>query len=76
MYLYLRNVSVDRNHLSDFLLTGYSDRGRNILGLAQLGGNKTRDDLGNHFTIISYGNGPGYNKAQRENLTEELFGKS
>lgn len=58
------------------MLIGYSERGNSILGLAQIGPNKTQDDLGNYFTIISYGNGPGYATAQRENLTAEMFGES
>ena len=55
---------------------GYSKRGQDILSVAHTGVDaQDYDLLGNRYTVLSYGNGPGYNVAQRENLNNEVFSK-
>ena len=58
-----------------FYHSGYSQRGQSILSIANNTVKDINDLSGNHWTVLSYGNGPGYvNASARPNLTEEYFG--
>ena len=58
-----------------FYRAGYSQRGQSILSIANNTVKDINDLSGNHWTVLSYGNGPGYvNASARPNLTDAYFG--
>src|SRR3546814_4380503 len=50
-------VTADHSHT--FAISGYSDRGNPILGLAAVGGQALRAKDGKAYTTLGYANGPG-----------------
>jgi len=64
-------VSADHSHAFSF--GGYSKRGQSILSVVENPYDdeyKNLDKTGNRFTILSYGNGPGFTRLEdRVNLT-------
>src|SRR3546814_13839597 len=50
-------VTADHSHT--FAISGYSDRGNPILGLAAVGGKALRAKDGKAYTTLGYANGPG-----------------
>ncbi|XP_067948456.1 alkaline phosphatase-like [Watersipora subatra] len=61
-------VSADHSHAFSF--GGYTQRGQDILSIANNSYYSSKDETGNYHTVLSYGNGPGFKSAEdRVNLT-------
>ena len=68
-------VSTNFTLLMYFL--GYATRNQSILSVANNPFWDPKDQNGNLYSIISYGNGPGYvNSTSKKNYTDEYFCKS
>ncbi|OOE38277.1 alkaline phosphatase [Salinivibrio kushneri] len=63
-------VIVTADHAHTMVMNGYAERGNPILGLSRQKGRLNQDDFGKTYTTITYGNGPGAVKGERENLQE------
>jgi alkaline phosphatase len=55
-------IIVTADHSHTFSISGYADRGTNILGLATEGGKVLKGDDDKPYTILGYMNGPGATK--------------
>jgi len=71
-------IIVTADHSHTFIMGGYPIRGNNILGLTQevdgkgmLEEKPANDSNGKPYTTLGYGNGKGYRKGTRPDLTEE-----
>lgn len=57
-------------------ISGYATRNQSILSVVDNPYADPKDNNGNMYSIISYGNGPGYvNSTSKKNYTDEYFCK-